>query len=48
MPSTREPETALDYWLRTTLRDRYDATISEPVPELLSRLLAPAQDRSHH
>lgn len=45
MPSTREPETALDYWLRTALRDRYGEAVREPMPEVLTRLLAPAPDR---
>ena len=31
----REPETALDYWLRTALRERYDGALAEPVPEWL-------------
>ena len=45
MTSRREPETALEYWLRMDLRERYDNTIVEVIPDSIACLLLPVHDR---
>ena len=35
---------AIDHWVQRSLRERYAATLREPVPDALTRLLLPAPD----
>ena len=40
-PQHRLDDTAVDRWVQRSLRDRYSATLREPLPEILIKLLGP-------